>query len=65
MQFGEIGPSWKALFLFGFIAVGSHSLLMGIRIKMATLVFLAAAAPADIVPSHFGLLGIGGFAPAE
>jgi len=38
---------------------------MGIRIKMATLVFLAAAAPADIVPSHFGLFGIGGFAPAE
>lgn len=65
MKIGEIGPSWKALFFFCFIAVRSHSLLMSIRIKMATLVFLAAAAPADIIPAHFGLFRIRYFASAE
>jgi hypothetical protein len=61
----KIGPCVKALFFFGFIAVGSHPLLMGIRIKMATLVFFAAAAPADIVPSHFGFFRIRNLAAAE
>jgi len=46
----------EALFFFGFVEVVPHSLFMGIGIKMASFVFFPAAAPAEIVPAHFGLL---------
>jgi hypothetical protein len=62
---GEIRPSRKALFLLGFIAVGFHSLFVGVRVEVAAFVFLAAAAPAEIVSPHFGLVRLRNLASGE
>jgi len=61
----EQGLFRKALLLSSLIAVGFHSLLMGIRIEMTAFVFLPASAPTDVVPSRFGLFGFRDLAPAE
>jgi hypothetical protein len=55
----------ETLLFFGFIEIVPHSLFMGIGIKMAAFVFLPAAAPADIVPAHFGLLFFRDFVSTE
>jgi|WetSurMetagenome_2_1015567.scaffolds.fasta_scaffold1602535_1 hypothetical protein len=65
MTRGEQEFSTEVLFFLGFIEIVPHPLFMGIGIKMTAFVFLSAAAPADIVPAHFGLFIFGDFVPTE
>jgi hypothetical protein len=65
ISWGKQGLPMEALLFFGFIEIVPHSLFVRIRIQMAAFVFFPTAAPADIIPAHYGLLLFGDFVPAE
>jgi hypothetical protein len=65
MTRGEQKLSTEVLFLLGFVEIVPHPLFMGIGIKMTAFVFLSAAAPANVVPAHFGLCFFGDFGTAK